>query len=139
MSAHEVTDEVIQRIKKGTYDLIVLNFANPDMVGHTGVLEAAISAMETVDSCTGRIVDALLEAGGCALITSDHGNCEKMCDGSGSPHTAHTANPVPLILVDPDNRQAVLKPGILADIAPTILNLMGLDVPAEMTGKNLVA
>ena len=139
MSAHEVTDAVIQRIKQGTYDLIILNFANPDMVGHTGVLEAAISAMETVDSCTGRIVDALLDAGGCALITADHGNCEKMSDGSGSPHTAHTANRVPLILVDPDNRQAVLKPGILADIAPTILNLMGLDVPAEMTGKNLIA
>ena len=85
------------------------------------------------------MLDALLEAGGCALITADHGNCEKMSDGSGSPHTAHTANRVPLILVDPDNRQAVLKPGILADIAPTILNLMGLDVPAEMTGKNLIA
>jgi 2,3-bisphosphoglycerate-independent phosphoglycerate mutase len=138
MSAHEVTDEVIQRIKKGTYDLIVLNFANPDMVGHTGVLAAAISAMETVDRCTGRIVDALLEAGGCALITSDHGNCEKMADENGSPHTAHTANRVPLILVDPDNLQATLQPGILADIAPTILSLMGLAVPAEMTGKNLV-
>jgi 2,3-bisphosphoglycerate-independent phosphoglycerate mutase len=138
MSAIEVTDEVVRRIQQGAYDLIILNFANPDMVGHTGVLAAAISAMETVDSCTGRVVDALLEAGGCALITADHGNCEKMADANGSPHTAHTANRVPLILVDPDNRQAKLRPGILADIAPTILNLMGLAVPAEMTGKNLI-
>ena len=107
MSATEVTDEVIRRIRQGTYDLIILNFANPDMVGHTGVLAAAISAMETVDSCTGRVVDALLEAGGCALITADHGNCEKMVDANGSPHTAHTANRVPLILVDPDNRHAI--------------------------------
>jgi 2,3-bisphosphoglycerate-independent phosphoglycerate mutase len=139
MSAVEVTDEVVRRIRQGTYDLIILNFANPDMVGHTGVLAAAISAMETVDSCAGRVVDALLEAGGCALITADHGNCEKMADANGLPHTAHTANRVPLILVDPDNRQAALQPGILADIAPTILNLLGLAVPAEMTGKNLVA
>ncbi len=139
MSAHEVTDEVIRRIQQGSYDLIILNFANPDMVGHTGVLSAAISAMETVDSCTRRVIDALTNAGGCALITADHGNCEMMADKNGSPHTAHTANKVPLILVDPDNRQAVLQPGILADIAPTILNLMGLTVPAEMTGKNLIA
>ena len=139
MSAAQVTDEVVRRIHQGTYDLIILNFANPDMVGHTGVLSAAIAAMETVDSCTGRVVNALLEAGGCALITADHGNCELMADGKGSPHTAHTSNRVPLILVDPDNRQADLRPGILADIAPTILNLMGLAVPAEMTGKNLIA
>jgi 2,3-bisphosphoglycerate-independent phosphoglycerate mutase len=139
MSANEVTDEVIRRIRQGTYDLIVLNFANPDMVGHTGVLAAAISAMQTVDSCAGRVVDALLEAGGCALITADHGNCEKMAEANGSPHTAHTANRVPLILVDPDHRHANLQPGILADIAPTILNLMGIAVPAEMTGKNLIS
>ena len=139
MSAIEVTDEVVRRIRQGTYDLIILNFANPDMVGHTGVLAAAISAMQTVDSCTGRVVDALLEAGGCALVTADHGNCEKMAEANGSPHTAHTANRVPLILVDPDHRHADLQPGILADIAPTILNLMGLAVPAEMTGKNLIS
>jgi len=139
MSAYEVTDEVIRRIELGTYDLIVLNFANPDMVGHTGVLSAAISAMETVDSCARRVTEALLKAGGCALITADHGNCEMMVDKNGSPHTAHTANRVPLILVDPNNRHADLQPGILADIAPTILNLMGLAVPVEMTGKNLIA
>jgi 2,3-bisphosphoglycerate-independent phosphoglycerate mutase len=138
MSAPEVTEEVVRRIQLGTYDLIILNFANPDMVGHTGVLPAAISAMETVDSCAGRVVDALLEVGGCALITADHGNCEVMADQNGSPHTAHSANRVPLILVDPDNSQATLQPGILADIAPTILNLMSLPTPAEMTGKNLI-
>jgi 2,3-bisphosphoglycerate-independent phosphoglycerate mutase len=130
---------VIRRIQLGIYDLIILNFANPDMVGHTGVLSAAISAMETVDSCAGRVVDALLEVGGCALITADHGNCEMMVDNNGTPHTAHTTNRVPLVLVDVDNRQADLQPGILADIAPTILGLMGLAVPAEMTGKNLIS
>lgn len=139
MSALEVTDEVIRRIQQGTYDLIILNFANPDMVGHTGVLSAAIAAMETVDSCTGRVVDALLEAGGCALITADHGNCEMMVDKNGVPHTAHTTNLVPLILVDTDKCQANLQAGTLADIAPTILGLMGLAVPTEMTGKNLIS
>lgn len=138
MSASEVTAEVLRHIQQGGYDLIILNFANPDMVGHTGVLSAAISAMETVDSCVGRVVEALLAVGGCALITADHGNCEMMVDKNGVPHTAHTTNRVPLILVDPDTRQASLQAGILADIAPTILNLMGLTVPAEMTGKNLI-
>ena len=139
MSALEVTDEAVRRIQTGKYDLIILNFANPDMVGHTGVLKAAISAMETVDTCTGRVVDALFAAGGVALITADHGNCETMVDERGRPHTAHTTNKVPFILVDPGSRQATLRPGILADIAPTILNLMGLTVPEEMTGKNLIA
>jgi 2,3-bisphosphoglycerate-independent phosphoglycerate mutase len=138
MSAPEVTDEVIRRIGMGCYGLIILNFANPDMVGHTGVLAAAIAAMETVDRCTGRVVDALLAAGGCALITADHGNCEQMVDSNGAPHTAHTANRVPLILVDPDHRHADLQPGILADLAPTILSLLGLAIPGEMTGKNLI-
>jgi 2,3-bisphosphoglycerate-independent phosphoglycerate mutase len=138
MSAVEVTDEAIRRIREGTYDLIILNFANPDMVGHSGILAAAISAMETVDGCAGRIVDALLEAGGCALITADHGNCELMVDQNGSPHTAHTANRVPLILVDPDHCGAELQSGILADLAPTILSLLGLPIPAEMTGRNLI-
>jgi 2,3-bisphosphoglycerate-independent phosphoglycerate mutase len=139
MSAPEVTDEVIRRIQSGSYDLIILNFANPDMVGHTGILQAAISAMETVDHCAGRVIDALLAAGGCALLTADHGNCEKMLDENGAPHTAHTANRVPLILVDANKREANLQSGILADIAPTILNLLGLEVPVEMTGKNLIS
>ncbi len=139
MSAPEVTDEVVRRIKQGSYDLIILNFANPDMVGHTGVLPAAIAAMETVDACTGRVIDTLLEVGGCALITADHGNCELMVSETGAPHTAHTSNRVPLILVGPESQGANLQPGILADLAPTILNLMGLAVPPEMTGKNLVS
>jgi 2,3-bisphosphoglycerate-independent phosphoglycerate mutase len=139
MSAPEVTEEVIRRIQSERYDLIILNFANPDMVGHTGVLPAAITAMEMVDHCAGRVIDALLAAGGCALITADHGNCEKMLDKSGTPHTAHTANRVPLIFVASDQAEASLQPGILADIAPTILNLLGLEVPAEMTGKNLIS
>ena len=139
MSAFEVADEAVRRIRQGTYDLIILNFANPDMVGHTGILRAAVAAMETVDECAGRVVDALLEAGGCALITADHGNCETMTDENGAPQTAHTANRVPLFLVDPDNRQAALRPGILADLAPTILDLMGLAVPPEMTGKSLIS
>ncbi len=139
MSALAVTDETVARIESGTYDLIILNFANPDMVGHTGILSAAIEAMETVDTCLGRVVDAVLAAGGSLLITADHGNCEQMVDSTGKPFTAHTSNPVPLILVDPDHRQATLRQGILADIAPTLLGLMGLETPPEMTGKSLLA
>ncbi len=138
MSAPALTDEVVSRIGSGKYDLMVLNYANPDMVGHTGVLPAAIEAMEVVDACVGRVVDAVTEAGGCLLITADHGNCEQMTDGQGQPHTAHTSNRVPLILVDPSKPDIKLKSGILADIAPTILKLMGLQPPAEMTGKSLL-
>jgi len=138
MSALEVTAEVVRRVESGNYDLIVLNYANPDMVGHTGILPAAVAAMETVDACVGQVVDALLAAGGCALITADHGNCEQMADAGGAPHTAHTANLVPLIFVADDCRAYQLKPGILADLAPTILNLMELPVPVEMTGQSLL-
>jgi 2,3-bisphosphoglycerate-independent phosphoglycerate mutase len=138
MSAVEVTDEVVRRIGSGDYALIVLNYANPDMVGHTGNLPAAVTAMEVVDSCVGRVVDALLAAGGSALITADHGNCEQMDDGRGAPHTAHTANLVPLILVDPERRGLHLREGILADIAPTILALMELPQPAAMSGRSLL-
>ncbi len=138
MSAPEVTDKLIQCIAENHYDMIVLNYANPDMVGHTGNLQAAIAAMETVDNCVGRVVDAVLAAGGCALLTSDHGNCEQMKHNGGSPHTAHTANRVPFILVDRDLKSAKLHPGILADIAPTMLYLLGLNIPTEMTGKNLI-
>jgi 2,3-bisphosphoglycerate-independent phosphoglycerate mutase len=139
MSAREVTDEVVRRIGSGAYALIVLNYANPDMVGHTGILTAAIAAMETVDACMGRVVEAVLAAGGIALVTADHGNCEQMSDREGSPHTAHTANLVPLILVDPQRRGAKLREGILADIAPTILELMGLPKPPAMSGRSLLA
>jgi 2,3-bisphosphoglycerate-independent phosphoglycerate mutase len=139
MSALEVTDEVVRRIAGGDYALIVLNYANPDMVGHTGILPAAIAAMETVDACMGRVVEAVLAAGGIALVTADHGNCEQMSDREGSPHTAHTANLVPLILVDPERRGGKLREGILADIAPTILELMGLPKPPAMSGRSLLA
>lgn len=139
MSAVEVTDEVVRRVQADTYDLIVLNYANCDMVGHTGILSAAVAAMETVDACVGRVVDAVLQQGGALLITADHGNCEQMSDGHGGAHTAHTSNPVPLILVDDDRRAACLRPGILADLAPTVLALMDLSVPDEMTGTSLLA
>jgi 2,3-bisphosphoglycerate-independent phosphoglycerate mutase len=138
MSAPEVTDEVVRRLQSGAYDLIVLNYANADMVGHTGILPAAIAAMEAVDICVGRVVDAVLAAGGALLITADHGNCEQMVDEEGGVQTAHSSNPVPLILVDPDRRGRKLREGILADLAPTILDLMGLAKPAEMTGRSLL-
>jgi 2,3-bisphosphoglycerate-independent phosphoglycerate mutase len=139
MSAPAVAGEMVERVASGMYDLIVLNFANPDMVGHSGILQAAVAAMEAVDTCVGRVVDAVLAAGGSLLVTADHGNCEQMVDGNGQPHTAHTSNPVPLILVDPDRRQARLREGVLADLAPTLLELMGLAKPAEMTGRSLIS
>ena len=138
MSAVEVTDEVIRRVGSDAYQLIVLNYANCDMVGHTGVLSAAIEAVETVDSCLGRVVDAVVAAGGALLITADHGNCEQMADASGHSHTAHTNNPVPLILVNPQRSQQPLRNGILADLAPTIIELLGLQQPDAMTGRSLL-
>ena len=138
MSAPEVTDEVVARVNSGTYDLIVLNYANPDMVGHTGIIPAAVKAMEVVDACVARVVDAVTAQGGCLLVTSDHGNCEQMVDEKGEVQTAHSTNPVPLVLVDPQNRNARLKPGILADLAPTILDIMGIAKPVEMTGQSLI-
>jgi 2,3-bisphosphoglycerate-independent phosphoglycerate mutase len=138
MSAPQVTAEMLERVAGGRYDLIVLNFANPDMVGHTGIMAAAVEAMEIVDNCVGQVVEAVLAAGGNLLITSDHGNCEQMSAADGSPHTAHTANPVPLILVDPDRHHSRLRRGKLADIAPTLLELLGLTQPPEMTGCSLL-
>ena len=138
MSAFEVTDEVESRVAGGQYDLIVLNFANPDMVGHTGIEAAAIKAMETVDTCVGRVVDAVLAAGGSLVLTADHGNCEQMVDGGGQPHTAHTSDPAPVILVGEQLKTVELRDGILADIAPTLLELLGLPQPAEMTGVSLI-
>ena len=137
MSAAAVADEAVRRIASGQYDMVILNFANPDMVGHTGILDAAVKAMETVDTGVGQVVAATLDAGGCLLITADHGNCEQMTDQSGQPHTAHTTNPVSLLLVGHPG-PARLKPGILADIAPTLLELIGLDIPREMTGSSLL-
>jgi 2,3-bisphosphoglycerate-independent phosphoglycerate mutase len=139
MSATAVTDEMVARVSSGVYDFIVLNFANPDMVGHSGNLKAAVEAMEAVDHCVGRVVDTVLAAGGTLLVTADHGNCEQMIDAAGKPQTAHTSNPVPLILVASDSPAARLREGILADIAPTLLELMGLSQPAEMTGRSLLS
>jgi 2,3-bisphosphoglycerate-independent phosphoglycerate mutase len=139
MSAPELTDKAVAAIKSGKYDLIVLNFANPDMVGHTGSLPAAIKAVETVDTGLGKIADAIGKAGGALLVTADHGNCEMMRDPqTGGPHTAHTTNPVPVVLTGAGNRLLMAK-GRLADIAPTLLELMGLPKPAEMTGHSLLA
>jgi 2,3-bisphosphoglycerate-independent phosphoglycerate mutase len=138
MSAPELTDKAVEAINSGKYDLIVLNYANPDMVGHTGSLPAAIKAVETVDVCLGRIAEAIEKADGALLITADHGNCEMMRDPeTGGPHTAHTTNPVPVVLLGACNRTLVAE-GRLADIAPTLLELMGLPKPAEMTGASLL-
>ena len=139
MSALQVADEVIGRLDSGQYDFIVLNFANMDMVGHTGVMEAAVKACETVDRCLEKVLDKLQAQGGVALVTADHGNSEKMAGPDGKPYTAHTTNPVRLILVDEDRKTARLREGRLGDIAPTLLALMGLDQPAEMTGQNLLS
>jgi 2,3-bisphosphoglycerate-independent phosphoglycerate mutase len=137
MSAPELTDRAVEAIRSGQYDLLVLNFANPDMVGHTGSLEAAVKAVETVDLGLGRIAEAVAAAGGSLLVTADHGNCEQMRDPeTGQPHTAHTINPVPVLLVSP--RRAALRDGRLADVAPTLLALMGIPQPAEMTGRSLL-
>jgi 2,3-bisphosphoglycerate-independent phosphoglycerate mutase len=138
MSAPELTDKAVEAIKSGKYDMIVLNFANADMVGHTGSIAAAVKAVETVDTGLGRIASAIEQMGGALLVTADHGNAEMMVDPvTGGPHTAHTLNPVPLILVGAGNR-IVVKEGRLADIAPTMLELMGLPKPAEMTGSSLM-
>ena len=135
MSAYEVCDEVIARIDSEKYDVIILNFANCDMVGHTGVFDAAVAAVEAVDTCVGKVVDKMLEKGGRVLITADHGNADKMIDTDGSTFTAHTTNLVPLILVGDDKE---LKEGRLCDLAPTMLQLMGIEKPAEMTGESLI-
>ena len=136
MSAYEVCDKCVERIESGAYDVIILNFANCDMVGHTGVFDAAVKAVETVDECVGRVVDATLKMGGIAMITADHGNAEQMEEPDGSPMTAHTTNPVPFILCGAGTE--LRTGGRLADISPTILDVMGLACPEEMDGKTLI-
>ena len=135
MSAYAVTEEAVSRILSGNYDVIILNFANCDMVGHTGVYEAACKAVSTVDECVAKVVEATSKMGGISLITADHGNAERMVDGDGSPFTAHTTNLVPLYIV---GASVKLHDGRLADIAPTMLDLMGLEKPAEMDGQTLI-
>jgi len=139
MSAYEVTEAVLAEIGADSFDVIILNFANPDMVGHTGVMKAAIRALEDIDDCLARVVEAVKNKGGAVLITSDHGNAEQMTEpGTEQPWTAHTTNPVPLIYVDDRSLDAELERGRLEDIAPTMLKLLALDKPPEMTGKPLI-
>ena len=136
MSAYEVTDKMVEAVKSGKYDALILNYANCDMVGHTGVFEAAVKAVEAVDACIGRVEAAVKEMGGCILLTADHGNADKMVDDDGTPFTAHTTNPVPFCVI---NRPCELREGgRLADIAPTMLKVLGLPQPEEMTGESII-
>ncbi len=136
MSAYEVTDKMVEAVKSGKYDALILNYANCDMVGHTGVFEAAVKAVEAVDTCIGRVEAAVKEMGGCILLTADHGNADKMVDEDGTPFTAHTTNPVPFCVI---NHPCELREGgVLADIAPTMLKVLGLPQPTEMTGKSII-
>lgn len=140
MSAIEVTDKAVEVIKNKEYDVMILNFANGDMVGHTGILEAAVKAIDTVDACVKRIVEAVREIGGMVIVTADHGNADEMADTDGSPFTAHTTNPVPFILVDDSLKNAKLRSGgRLADVIPTLIDVMGIYKPDEMTGSSLIS
>jgi 2,3-bisphosphoglycerate-independent phosphoglycerate mutase len=140
MSAFEVTDKLVAAIGSGVYDLIIVNYANPDMVGHTGIEKAAIAAVEAVDKCLGRVREAVEKAGGVLLITADHGNVELMKDQkTGAPHTAHTLCDVPIIVVNaPRSRHVRLHRGRLADVTPTLLDLIGMKKPEQMTGESLL-
>jgi 2,3-bisphosphoglycerate-independent phosphoglycerate mutase len=137
MSAEGVAKKTVNGIESG-YPFIALNFANPDMVGHTGLLEAAVKAVETVDTAIGRIVEAARQAGGVVVVTADHGNAEEMVDEQGRPKTAHTTRQVPVIVVGADEVQALRAGGRLSDVAPTVLDLLGLDPPPAMTAKSLI-
>jgi len=139
MSAVPLTDAVLKRLDTGTYDLLILNYANPDMVGHTGIVEAAIKAVETIDTCLKRVVEKVLTLGGACLVTADHGNCEREINDDGTPNTAHTTNLVHFIYVGPNHEKVEMQDGILADVAPTLLYLLGLPKPEEMTGHSLVS
>ena len=139
MSAYEVTEKVIEKLDSDEFDVVILNFANCDMVGHTGVFGAAVKAVNTVDECVGKVVDKILEKGGAAIITADHGNADKMEDEDGSPFTAHTTNKVPFIVVGKGFEDKKLRSdGILADVAPTLLDMMDVPVPQEMSGKSII-
>ena len=139
MSAHEITEEAEKAIASGKYDFIVMNYANPDMVGHTGIIPATIKALETVDVCVDRVLKALLAADGQMFVCADHGNADKMVDKeSGEPFTAHTTNPVPFVLVNCKEAKGISSGGRLCDISPTLLAMMGLAQPTEMTGRSLL-
>lgn len=139
MSAYLVTDKVLEEIESDKFDVIILNYANCDMVGHTGVLDAAVKAVSTVEECVGKITDAVLKKGGSCIITADHGNADRMVDENGKPFTAHTTNRVPVILVSEQYKDVKLREdGILADLAPTLLEMMGEEIPSEMSGKSLI-
>ena len=137
MSAREVTNKVLERVRAGHDDVIIMNYANPDMIGHTGILKAAIEAVTVIDDCLRKVITAVKQVGGTVILTADHGNLEEMVDEKGEPHTAHTTNPVPLILVN-DGKPKLRDNGIHADIAPTMLGILGLQAPEEMTGKSLI-
>ena len=140
MSAREVTVKVVEAITAGRFDVIVVNYANADMVGHTGRLDAAVKAVETIDECLGRVAAAVESAGGTLVVTADHGNVEMMSDPeNGGPHTAHTLNRVPLLVVNPPEAVACLEDGRLADVAPTLLDILDLEKPAVMTGHSLIS
>ena len=137
MSAPQVCDKLVEAIRSDKYDVVIINFANPDMVGHTGVEAAAVKAVETVDECVGRAVEALKEVNGQMFICADHGNAEQLVDyETGEPFTAHTTNPVPFILVNADPKYNLKEGGCLADIIPTLIELMGMEKPEEMTGES---
>ncbi len=139
MSAYEVADNLVNAIKSDKYDVIIVNFANPDMVGHTGIMEAAVKAIEAVDECVGKAYGALMEVNGQMFICADHGNAEQLKDyETGAPFTAHTTNPVPFVLVNYDKNYTLREGGCLADIVPTLIEMMGMEQPAEMTGKSLL-
>ncbi len=139
MSAPLVCDKLVEAIRSGKYDVIIVNFANPDMVGHTGVETAAIQAIETVDACVGRAVDAVIQADGVMFLCADHGNAEQLIDyETGAPFTAHTTNPVPFILINDKKGRKLREGGCLADIAPTLIELMEMEQPKEMTAKSLL-
>jgi 2,3-bisphosphoglycerate-independent phosphoglycerate mutase len=138
MSAPEVKDAIVEEIRNNPPDFICLNFANPDMVGHTGVFAAAVKACETVDACVGEVVDAALEQGYAILLTADHGNSDYLVNPDGSPNTAHTTNPVPVFYIDRDPAFKTIRDGKLGDVAPTLLRIMDIDIPDSMTGEILV-
>jgi len=138
MSAAGVAAALVNAIGAGTYDFAIVNFANPDMVGHTGDFDATVKAMEATDAAVGQIVDATLMAGGCVLLTADHGNAEEMAFPNGEPNTQHSTNPVPVVFIAKDAARFAIRDGGLVDVAPTLLGLLGLPVPDRMTGRTLL-